>query len=94
MLQKNILSLGKRIHSIRRSTLLVFYLFIWASCKWKKQYFTFNNSSVAQMLAKDHVLFLKKILKIFSRPKVCNLYNSKSGLKILQFLYYSNHQIV
>ena len=32
---KNILSLGKHIHSVRRSTLLVFYLFIWASCKWK-----------------------------------------------------------
>ena len=30
----------------------------------KKQYYTFNNSSVLQMLGKDHVLLLKKI-KIF-----------------------------
>ena len=46
------------------------------------------------MLGKDHVLFLKKILKIFSRLSVCSLYNSESGTTILQLLYNSNNQIV
>ena len=34
---KNVLSLVKRIHGVRGNTLLVFYLFVWASCKWKKK---------------------------------------------------------
>ena len=38
------------------------------------------------MLGRDHVLFLKKILKLFSGLCVCSLYNSESGPKILQFL--------
>ena len=90
---KNVLSLVKRIHGVRGNTLLVFYLFVWASCKWKKkkQYYTFNNSSILQMLGKDHVLFLKKILKLFSSLSVRSLYNSESGSKVLQFLYNSNH---
>ena len=49
----------------------------------KKQYYTFNNSSILQMPGKDHVLFLKEIFKIFSRISVCSLYNSESGLKII-----------
>ena len=57
----------------------------------KKQYYTFNNSSILQMLGKDHVLFLKKILKLFSSLSVRSLYNSESGSKVLQFLYNSNH---
>ena len=32
---KNVLSLVKRIHGVRENTLLVFYLVVWASCKWK-----------------------------------------------------------
>ena len=60
----------------------------------KKQYYTFNNSSILQMLGKDHVLFLKKVLKIFSRLSVCSLYNFESGPTILQLLYNSNNQIV
>ena len=65
-----VLSLVKRIHVVRGNTLLVFYFFVWASCKWKKktkkkQYYTFNNSSILQMLGKDHILFLKKILIFF-----------------------------
>ena len=60
----------------------------------KKQYYTFNNSSMLQMLNEDHMLFLKNNLKIFSRLSVCSLYNSESGPKILQFLCNSNHQIV
>ena len=60
----------------------------------KKQYYTFNNSSLLQMLGKDHVLFLKKILKLFSRLSVCSLYNSKYGPKILQFVDISNHQFI
>ena len=58
------------------------------------EYYTFNNSSILQMLGKDHVLFLKKILKFFSRLSVGSLYNSESGPKILQFLCNSNHQVV
>ena len=34
---KNVLSLVKRIHGVRGNTLLVFYLFVSASCKWKKK---------------------------------------------------------
>ena len=33
---KNVLSLVKCIHGLRGNTLLVIYLFFWASCKWKK----------------------------------------------------------
>ena len=33
--EKNVLSLVKRIHGVRGNTLLVFNLFVWASCKWK-----------------------------------------------------------
>ena len=33
--RKNILSLAKRIHGVCETTLLVYYLFVWASCKWK-----------------------------------------------------------
>ena len=73
-------------------TLLVYYFFVWASCRWKKQYYTFNNS-LLQALGKGHVLFLKKIFKFFSRFSVCSLYNSESGPMILQFLDSSNHQI-
>ena len=63
---KYVLSLVKRIHGVPGNTLLVFYLFVWASCNWKKkQYYTFNNLSILQMLGKDHVLFLKKILIFF-----------------------------
>ena len=54
---KNVLSLVKRIHSVRGNTVLAFYLFVWASCKWKKQYYTFNNSSILQMLGKNHCCF-------------------------------------
>ena len=73
---KNVLSMLKCIHGVCGNTLLVFYLFVSASCKWKKkkQYYTINNSSIFQMLGKDHVLFLKKILKIFSSRSVCSLY--------------------
>ena len=47
------------------------------------------------MLGKDHVLFLKKILKLkISRLSACSLYNSESDPKIFRFLYNSNHQIV
>ena len=52
------------------------------------------------MLGKDHVLFLKKILKFriwnfkISSLNVCSLYNSESDPKIFRFLYNSNHQIV
>ena len=46
------------------------------------------------MLGKDHVLFLKKILKFkIFRLSVCSLYNSESEPKIFRFLYSSNHQI-
>ena len=61
--RKNVLSLVKRIHGVRGNTLLVFYLFVRAPCKGKKQHYTFNNSSIFQMLGNDHLLFLKKILK-------------------------------
>ena len=97
---KNVVSLVKRIHSVRGNTLLVFYLIVWVSCKWKNQQYIFNNSSILQMLGKDHVLFLKKILKFkilnfkISRLSVCSLYNSESDPKIFRFLYNSNHQIV
>ena len=92
---KNGLSMIKRIHGVRGNTLLVFYLFVWTSWKWKKQYYTFNNSSILQMLGKDHVLFLKQDFKLFfSRLSVCSLYNSESDPKILHFLYNSYHQIV
>ena len=62
---KNVLSMVKRMRGVRVNTLLVFYLFVWTSWKWKKQYYTFNNSSILQMLGKDHVLFLKKDFKFF-----------------------------
>ena len=91
---KNVLSFVKRVHSARGNTLLVFYLFVWESCKWNKQYYIFNNSSILQMLGKELVAFLKKILNFFSRLSVCSLYNSESGLKILQFLYNSGQQNV
>ena len=32
---KSVLSLVKRIYGFRGNALLVFYLFVWASCKWK-----------------------------------------------------------
>ena len=92
--RKNVLSLAKRIHGVRGNTLLVAYLFIWASWKWKKQYYTFNVFSILQLLAKDNELFLKKTLKFFSRPIVFSLYNSESSPKILHFFYNSNYQIV
>ena len=74
---KNILSLVKRIHGVRVNE--------------KNQHYTFNNSSMLQMLGKDHVLFLKKILKFkilnfkISRLSVCSLYNSESDPKIVNF---------
>ena len=37
------------------------------------------------MLGKDHGLFLKKILKVFSRFNVFSLCNSESSPKIIQF---------
>ena len=46
------------------------------------------------MLGKDHELFLKKILKVFSRLSVLSLCNSESSPKILQIFCNSNHQIV
>ena len=52
------------------------------------------------MLGKDHVLFLKKILKFkilnfkISSLSVRSLYNSQCDPKIFRFLYNSNHQIV
>ena len=97
---KNVVSLVKRIHSVRGNTLLVFYLIVWVSCKWKNQQYIFNNSSILQMLGKDHVLFLKKILKFkilnfkISSLSVRSLYNSQCDPKIFRFLYNSNHQIV
>ena len=33
---KNVLYLVKGIHGVRADNLLVFYLVVWASCKWKK----------------------------------------------------------
>ena len=47
----------------------VYWCFIYFSehlVNEKKQYYTFNISSILQMLGKDHELFLKKILKVFS----------------------------
>ena len=61
--------------------------------KEKKQNYTFNISSILQILGKDHELFLKKILKAFSRLSVFSLCNSESSPKILQFFYNNNHQI-
>ena len=47
------------------------------------------------MLGKDHVLFLKKILKFkIFRLSVCSLYNSESDPKNFQLLDNNNHQIV
>ena len=83
--RKNVLSLVKHIHGVHENTLLVFYLFLWESCEWKKQYYIFNIFSILQMLGKDHGLFLKKILKVFSRFNVFSLCNSESSPKILQF---------
>ena len=37
------------------------------------------------MIGKDYDLFLKKILKVFSRLSAFSLYNSHSNPKILQF---------
>ena len=62
---KNVLSMVKRIHGVRRNTLMVFYLFVWTSWKWKKkQFYIFNNSSILEMLGKDHV-FIKKDFILF-----------------------------
>ena len=60
--RKNVLSLVKHIHGVHENTLLVFYLFLWESCEWKKQYYIFNIFSMFQMLGKDHELFLKFFL--------------------------------
>ena len=66
----------------------------------KKQHYALNTSSIVQMLGKDHVLFLKKILKFkilnfkISSLSVRSLYNSQCDPKIFRFLYNSNHQIV
>ena len=89
---KNVLALVKRLQGVGGNILLVFYLFVWASCTWKKQYYTSSNS-LLQMISKDHLLFLKKIFEFFSTLSVCSLYNSESGPKILRFLYNSNQII-
>ena len=89
---KNVLALVKRLQSVVGNILLVFCLFVWASCTWKKQYYTSSNS-LLQMISKDHLLFLKKIFEFFSTLSVCSLYNSESGPKILRFLYNSNQII-
>ena len=39
------------------------------------------------MIGKDYDLFLKKILKIFSRLSAFSLYNFESNPKILQFFF-------
>ena len=62
---KNVLFFVKRVDSVRGNTLLVLYLFVWESCKWNKQCHIFNNSSMLQMLGKDHAVFLKKDFKFF-----------------------------
>ena len=92
---KNVLSLVKRIRA-SAGTLCWCFIYLFESLvNEKKQRYTFNNSSILQMLGKDHVLFLKKILKFkIFRLSVCSLYNSESDPKNFQLLDNNNHQIV
>ena len=92
---KNVLSLVKRIHNVRGNTLWCFIYLFESLVNEKKQHYTLNTSSIVQMLGKDHVLFLKKILKFkIFRLSVCSLYNSESDPKNFQLLDNNNHQIV
>ena len=57
----NVLSMVKRIQGVLGNTLLVVLFFSLSVLQMKKkQSYTFNNSSILQMLGKDHVLLLKK----------------------------------
>ena len=57
----NVLSMVKRIQGVLGNTLLVVLFFSLSVLQMKKkQCYTFNNSSILQMLGKDHVLLLKK----------------------------------